>query len=118
MQALQNDDLLSSDTRAMDQLHAFLRQRRSAPAPVSSGVGIVRPPALQSRCRQCGQGYCVCAPPEPPQTFTRALGACPRNILWQINDLYVFQEIRKIPIPSKYAGFLKMAESEITFSRL
>ena len=46
------------------------------------------------------------------------LGACPRNILWQINDLYVFQEIRKIPIPSKYAGFLKMAESEITFSRL
>ena len=48
----------------------------------------------------------------------RRLGACPRNILWQINDLYVFQEIRKIPIPSKYAGFLKMAESEITFSRL
>ena len=50
--------------------------------------------------------------------YKEDLGACPRNILWQINDLYVFQEIRKIPIPSKYAGFLKMAESEITFSRL
>ena len=36
MQALQNYDLLSSDTRAMDQLHAFLRQRRAAPAPVEA----------------------------------------------------------------------------------
>jgi hypothetical protein len=34
MQALQNDDLLSSDTHAMDQLHAFLHQRREAHAPV------------------------------------------------------------------------------------
>ena len=34
MQALQSCDLLSSDTHAMDQLHAFLRQRREAPEPV------------------------------------------------------------------------------------
>src|SRR2546421_6629711 len=34
MQALQNRDLLSSDTHAMDQLQDFLRQRRDAPAPV------------------------------------------------------------------------------------
>lgn len=36
MQALQNYDLLSSDTHAMDQLHAFLRQRRAAHAPVEA----------------------------------------------------------------------------------
>jgi hypothetical protein len=36
MQALQNDDLLSSDTHAMDQLHTFLRQRREAHAPVEA----------------------------------------------------------------------------------
>jgi hypothetical protein len=30
MQALQSHDLLSSDTQAMDQLQAFLRQRRAA----------------------------------------------------------------------------------------
>jgi hypothetical protein len=36
MQALQNYDLLSSDTHAMDQLHAFLRQRREAHAPVEA----------------------------------------------------------------------------------
>ena len=34
MQALQNCDLLSSDTHAMDQLQAFLRQRREAHEPV------------------------------------------------------------------------------------
>jgi hypothetical protein len=34
MQALQSQDLLSSDTYAMDQLHAFLRQRRDAAGPV------------------------------------------------------------------------------------
>jgi hypothetical protein len=34
MQALQHGDLLSSDTHAMDQLHAFLRQRREAREPV------------------------------------------------------------------------------------
>jgi hypothetical protein len=36
MQALQNDDRLSSDTHAMEQRHAFLRQRRAAPAPVEA----------------------------------------------------------------------------------
>ena len=36
MQALQNRDLLSSDTNAMDQLHAFLRQRREAHEPVEN----------------------------------------------------------------------------------
>jgi hypothetical protein len=35
MQALQTCDLLSSDTHAMDQLHAFLRQRREAREPVA-----------------------------------------------------------------------------------
>jgi hypothetical protein len=35
MQALQTCDLLSSDTPAMDQLHAFLRQRREACEPVA-----------------------------------------------------------------------------------
>jgi hypothetical protein len=34
MQALQNPDLLSSGSHAMDQLHDFLRQRREASAPV------------------------------------------------------------------------------------
>jgi hypothetical protein len=34
MQALQNCDLLSSDTHAMDQLQDFLRQRRAAHEPV------------------------------------------------------------------------------------
>src|SRR5262249_61586460 len=34
MQALQSHDLLSSDTHAMDQLQAFLRQRRAAHEPV------------------------------------------------------------------------------------
>jgi hypothetical protein len=34
MQALQNQDLLSSDSTAMDQLQDFLRQRREAPAAV------------------------------------------------------------------------------------
>jgi hypothetical protein len=34
MQALQNRDLLSSDTHAMDQLQDFLRQRREAREPV------------------------------------------------------------------------------------
>ena len=34
MQALQNCDLLSSDTHAMDQLQDFLRQRRKAHEPV------------------------------------------------------------------------------------
>ena len=34
MQALQNCDLLSRDTHAMDQLHDFLRQRREAHKPV------------------------------------------------------------------------------------
>jgi hypothetical protein len=34
MQALQNCDLLSRDTHAMDQLHDFLRQRREAHEPV------------------------------------------------------------------------------------
>ena len=34
MQALQKRDLLSSDTHAMDQLQAFLRQRREAREPV------------------------------------------------------------------------------------
>src|SRR6266705_7190979 len=34
MQALQNCDLLSSDTHAMDQLQDFLRQRRTAHEPV------------------------------------------------------------------------------------
>jgi hypothetical protein len=36
MQALQNCDLLSSDTHAMDQLHDFLRQRREAREPVEN----------------------------------------------------------------------------------
>jgi hypothetical protein len=36
MQALQNCDLLSSDTHAMDQLQAFLRQRREAREPVEN----------------------------------------------------------------------------------
>ena len=36
MQALQNRDLLSSDTKAMDQLHDFLRQRREAHEPVEN----------------------------------------------------------------------------------
>jgi predicted nucleotidyltransferase len=36
MQALQNRDLLSSETHAMDQLHAFLRQRRAAHKPVEA----------------------------------------------------------------------------------
>jgi hypothetical protein len=36
MQALQNRDLLSSDTNAMDQLHDFLRQRREAHEPVEN----------------------------------------------------------------------------------
>ena len=36
MPALQNDALLSSDTHAMDQLHAFLRQRREAQTPVEA----------------------------------------------------------------------------------
>ena len=35
MQALQTQDLLSSDTQAMDQLQAFLRQRRAAHEPVT-----------------------------------------------------------------------------------
>ena len=35
MQALQNHDLLSSDTHAMDQLQDFLRQRRAAHEPVA-----------------------------------------------------------------------------------
>ena len=35
MQALQTCELLSSDTHAMDQLHAFLRQRREAREPVA-----------------------------------------------------------------------------------
>jgi hypothetical protein len=34
MQALQSHDLLSSDTHAMDQLQAFLRQRRETHEPV------------------------------------------------------------------------------------
>jgi hypothetical protein len=34
MQAWQSHDLLSSDTHAMDQLQAFLRQRRAAHEPV------------------------------------------------------------------------------------
>ena len=34
MPALQSHDLLSSDTQAMDQLQAFLRQRRAAHEPV------------------------------------------------------------------------------------
>jgi hypothetical protein len=34
MPALQSQDLLSSDTHAMDQLHAFLRRRREASEPV------------------------------------------------------------------------------------
>src|ERR1044071_968463 len=34
MQALQNCDLLSSETQAMDQLQDFLRQRREAHDPV------------------------------------------------------------------------------------
>lgn len=34
MQALQSQDLLFSDSHAMDQLHDFLRQRREASAPV------------------------------------------------------------------------------------
>jgi hypothetical protein len=36
MQALQNHDLLSSDTHAMDQLQDFLRQRREAREPVEA----------------------------------------------------------------------------------
>lgn len=36
MQALQNCDLLSSDTHAMDELQGFLRQRREAHAPVEN----------------------------------------------------------------------------------
>jgi hypothetical protein len=36
MQALQNYDLLSSDTHAMDQLQDFLRQRREAREPVEA----------------------------------------------------------------------------------
>ena len=36
MQALQHYDFLSNDTHAMDQLHAFLRQRREAHAPVEA----------------------------------------------------------------------------------
>jgi len=36
MQALQSHDLLSSDTHAMDQLQAFLRQRRDARDPVEA----------------------------------------------------------------------------------
>src|SRR6266571_5073747 len=36
MQALQNRDLLSSDTNTMDQLHDFLRQRREAHEPVEN----------------------------------------------------------------------------------
>ena len=36
MPALQNDALLSSDTHAMDQLHAFLRQCREAQTPVEA----------------------------------------------------------------------------------
>jgi hypothetical protein len=36
MQALQNHELLSSDTHAMDQLHDFLRQRREAREPVEN----------------------------------------------------------------------------------
>ena len=35
MQALQTCELLSSDTHAMDQLQAFLRQRREAREPVA-----------------------------------------------------------------------------------
>ena len=35
MQALQSHDLLSSDTRAMDQLQDFLRQRREAHEPIA-----------------------------------------------------------------------------------
>jgi hypothetical protein len=35
MQALQSRDLLSSETYAMDQLQAFLRQRREAHGPVA-----------------------------------------------------------------------------------
>jgi hypothetical protein len=35
MPALQNCDLLSRDTHAMDQLHDFLRQRREAHEPVA-----------------------------------------------------------------------------------
>ena len=35
MLALQNCDLLSRDTHAMDQLHDFLRQRREAHEPVA-----------------------------------------------------------------------------------
>ena len=35
MLALQNCDLLSRDTHAMDQLHDFLRQRRKAYEPVA-----------------------------------------------------------------------------------
>lgn len=36
MQALQNHDLLSSDTRAMDQLQDFVRQRREAREPIEA----------------------------------------------------------------------------------
>lgn len=35
-QALHNCDLLSTDTSAMDQRHAFLRQRREADEPVEA----------------------------------------------------------------------------------
>src|SRR5262245_29398196 len=35
MHALQSQALLSSETHAMDQLQAFLRQRREAPEPVA-----------------------------------------------------------------------------------
>jgi len=36
MHALQNRDLLSSDTNAMDQRHALLRQRREAHEPLEN----------------------------------------------------------------------------------
>src|SRR5712691_2792376 len=36
MQAWQSHDLMSSDTRAMDQLQDFLRQRREAREPVAN----------------------------------------------------------------------------------
>jgi hypothetical protein len=48
VQALQNDDLLSSDTHALDQLHTFLCQRREAHAPVGALDAFAQ--ELSTRC--------------------------------------------------------------------
>ena len=61
MQALQNCDLLSSDTHAMDQLQDFLRQRRAAHEPVENLTAFVQELHrlfVAAECEALGQELC------------------------------------------------------------